>query len=178
MGQTLETFEMPPRSPPSQDDAPWAIMGRSPWQGQELMQIPCQSCVTSPRREDSHAAPCLLEMALQEPISPHQTHSACLCALLRTALGLWAHYGWVGMICDLHARQLCTYQVSFLPQLSLSSDSLHRPHPLMAMPLLPANASKSPCIGDKPTWGGGIGRTIVWGCPNQTPPDSVRPSSS
>lgn len=143
----------------------------------------CQSCVTSPWQGDGHAAPCLLKMGLQEPISPRQTHSACLCAPLCVVLGHWAHYRQVGTICDLHAWQLCTHQEPFLPQLSLSSDSLHRPHSPYGNAFAASKRLKiPPSIGDKPTWGGGggRGRTIVcWGgCPNQTPPDRVRPSSS
>ena len=60
-----------------------------------------------------------------------------------------------------------------LPVLSLRSL-----HALTATALVPANVSKSPSIRDEPVWGGGRGRTAVWGCLNQTLPDSVRPSSS
>lgn len=121
----------------------------------------CHSCVTSPGRGDSHAAPCLIKLALQKPISLCQTHFVCVCALLCTALGLWAHYRRVGTMCDLHAWQLCTQQGSFVSQLSLSSESPHRPHPLMAMPLLPANASRSPLHWGQANVGCGGGKTIV-----------------
>lgn len=55
MGQTLENQELPPWSPPRQDDTSLTIMGthtmcsesrRSLWQGQELMQIPCAKAVS------------------------------------------------------------------------------------------------------------------------------------